>query len=352
MHMASSVKQIFTRPRNKYPEQIQLRFLKRLVRLLENGYPLLEALEVIAWDKELTAMANHFITALKTGTPFDQIFEELNFHQMIRSFLYFTRSNANLAESIRKCAEMFEQQLRNTKKFKQILRYPLILLLIFSSVLFFINQQVLPSFHSLLQSSSHAQQTIFWLILIMDILQYFLIFSALTLCICIIFWKVWKKNIDIDKQLIFYKRIPIYRSFLRLQNSFQFAVHFSSLLKAGLSLKEILQELTSQEQLPILRFYAQLLIHDLNRGFHIANLLEELPFIEKQLSGIFQKNADVHALEMDLSLYSEITLEEIQRIIVQAITLIQPIFYIILAVFIILIYISLMWPMFQLINTF
>lgn len=352
MHMASSVKQIFMRPQSKYPEHIQLRFLKRLVRLLENGYPLLEALEVIAWDKELMTMANHFITSLKAGKRFDDIFEELNFHEMICSFLYFTRSNSNLVESIQKCAEMFEHHLKNTKKFKQILRYPLILLLIFSSVLFFINQQVLPSFHSLLQSSSHTQQTIFWLILIMDILQYLLIAGVLTLCISLIFWKVWKKNIDIDKQLTFYKHIPIYRSFLRLQNSFQFAAHFSSLLKAGLSLKEILHELASQQKLPILRFYARLLINDLNRGFHITSLLEELPFIEKQLSGIFQKNADVHALEKDLSVYSEMTLEEIQRIIVQAITLIQPIFYIILAVFIILIYISLMWPMFQLINTF
>lgn len=352
MHMVSSMKQIFTKQQNKFPEQIQLRFLKRIERLLGNGYPLLEALEVIAWDKELTKIADHFITALKAGKRFDYILEELEFHDIIRSFLYFTRANSNLAETIGKCAEMFEQHLQNTRKFKQILRYPLILLFIFSLVLFFINQQVLPSFHSLLQSSTHAQQTIFWLILIMDILQYVFIIGVLSLFISVLFWKVWKKHIKIDKQLKFYNSIPIYRSFLRLQTSFQFAAHFSSLLKADLSLKEILQELATQQKLPIISFYAQLLIQDLNRGFHINTLLTELPFIEKQLSGIFQKNADASALEKDLAMYSEMTLEEIQRIIVQAITLTQPIFYVILAVFIVFIYASLMWPMFQLINTF
>lgn len=352
MHLASSVKQLISKRQNKLSEKIQLQFLKRLHRLLSNGYPLLDALEAVAWDKELTSLANHFIQSLKAGERFDKVFDETGFHSQISSFMYFTRANSNLVGSMKKCIDMFEHRMKNTKKFKQIIQYPLILLLIFSIVIFFINHHVLPAFHSLLQSSSGAQQTITALIFIMDFMQFLVILIIAGFIIIMMIWKSLKKSIAIDKQLKIFNRIPIYRNFLRLQNSFQFAIHFSSLLKAGLSLKQILQELSNQSKLPITAFYAQLLTNDLQRGFHMSSLLSELVFIEKQLAIIFQKNTDNHALEKDLSLYSEMLMENIQQTVVKAITFIQPVFYIVLAIFIVFIYISLMWPMFQLINTF
>lgn len=351
MPMASSMKQIFKKRQSKLPDQLQLRFIKRLHRLLNNGYPLLEALEVIMWDKELEKLASRFILSLKEGKPLDEVFEENKFHPTIYSFLYFIRANSNLSESMQRCIEMFEQRSKNTQKFKQILRYPLILLFIFSITIYFINQQVLPAFHSLLQSSTEAQQTIMLFIFIMDLLQFILIIIAIGGITCLLGWRYLKKRIPMDKQLKLLNQLPIYRRFIRLQTSFQFATHFSSLLKAGLSLKQILHELTKQQRLPIINFYADLLTNDLNRGFHLNALLSELPFIEKQLANIFQKNSDISALEKDLNLYSEILMEEIQRKIISAITFIQPIFYVFLAIFIVLIYVSLMWPMFQLIHS-
>lgn len=352
MLMVSSVKQLISKRQNKLSEQIQLLFLKRLHRLLSNGYPLLDALEAVAWDKELASLANRFIQFLKAGERFDKVFEDTGFHPQISSFLYFTRANSNLIESLRKCIDMFEHRLKNTKKFKQIIQYPIILMLVFSFVIFFINHHVLPAFHSLLHSASGAQQTIAVLIFIMDFMQYLVIIIIAGGVIFTTIWHFLKKSIDIDMQLRIFNRIPIYRNFLRLQNSFQLAIHFSALLKAGLSLKEILQELSYQTKLPITAFYAKLITNDLNRGFHMSSLLAELTFIEKQLAVIFQKNTDNQALEKDLSLYSEMLMEEIQETIVKTITFIQPVFYIILAIFIVFIYISLMWPMFQLLNTF
>jgi len=349
--MASLVRQRLLKRQIKLSEQIQLRFLKRLHRFLLNGYPLLEALEAIKWDKELEETANNFIEALKDGTPIDTVFEKTGFHQSISSFLYFIRANSNLVESVGKCAEMYEHRMKNTKQFKQILRYPLILLVISSLVIFFINHNVLPSFQSLLQSSAEAQTTIMVSSFIMNLFEHLFIIGLMSLVIASTIWQFVKKKIEIDQQIKIFNRIPIYRNFLRLQNSFQFATHFSSLLKAGLSLKEILQELTNQNKLPIISFYSNLMTNDLNRGFHISSLLSELVFIEKQLAIIFQKNTDISALEKDLGLYSEMLMEEMQRKVIQVITLIQPIFYILLGSFIVFIYISLMWPMFQLINT-
>lgn len=351
MLMASFLKRLFKR-KKKLPEELQLRFLKRMHRFLSNGYPLQDTLEAIAWDKDLQPLSNSFLERLKQGLKLDDIFERSGFHPSIHAFLSFVHANSNLIDAIGKCTEITEQRFKNMKKFKVTIRYPFMLLILFSIILFFINHQILPSFQSLLQSSTQALTTVTILKLLLDLFQFIVLILALLILTLYFTWKKVRKNIPIEEQLKFLRRIPIYYRYLRIQTSFQFATHFSSLLKAGLSLKEILYELEQQQRLPILSYYAQLLTNNLKRGFHISYFLEELPFIENQLAAIFQKNANIKMLEKDLTLYSDLLLEEMERIIIQTITFIQPIFYIVLGVFIIFIYISLMWPMFQLINTF
>lgn len=351
MHMASPLKRLTNKPK-MLSEDIQLRFLKRLDRFTANGYPLQDALEAIGWDKELSDIATEFVHSLKRGERLDNVFESTGFHPSICSFLHFTHANSNLREAISKCIELLEQHFKNTKKFKTLIRYPIVLMIIFSIILFFINHEVLPAFQSLFQTSTQAFATVTILKWILDCFQFLFLLITISLLICLIIWKQMTKRISIEDQLKILKHIPMFRYYLRIQTSFQFATHFTSLLKAGLTLKEILHELANQQRLPIISYYSILLRNNLERGFHVSSLLAELTFIENQLAAIFQKNATIQVLEKDLSLYSDILLEEMQRIIIQAITFVQPVFYIAIGIFVIFIYLCLMWPMFQMMNTF
>ncbi|GGN63906.1 MULTISPECIES: type II secretion system F family protein [Oceanobacillus] len=351
MLMASPLK-LFVKKQRKLPETIQIRFLKRVERFLTNGYSLQDALEATAWDKDLAPISQYFLVKLKEGARLDNIFESAGFHPAISSFLYFVHANSDLNEAIRKCLELVEHQFQNVRKFKQIIRYPLFLLLIFSVVLFFINHRVLPAFQTLFTSSPETQTTINILKWLMDFIQFSAISIVVVGILFVIIWRHVQPRMAMEEQLKVVQRIPGYRYYLRLQTSLQLATHFSSLLKAGLTLKEILAELANQNRLPILSYYAILLTNNLERGYHISSLLEELPLIEKQLAVIFQKNTTVPVLEKDLTLYSDMLLEEIERVTIRVITYIQPVFYTVLGVFIIFIYLSIMWPMFQLINSF
>ncbi len=65
---------------------IQLRFLNRLSQSLNNGYPLLAALEAFQWDYELRKPAERIILSLRNGVSFDKALEEADFHPTITSF--------------------------------------------------------------------------------------------------------------------------------------------------------------------------------------------------------------------------------------------------------------------------
>ncbi|PAV29078.1 chromosome partitioning protein ParA [Virgibacillus profundi] len=348
--MVIYLRRLLTIRKEKPANEIQLRFLQRLHRLLANGYPLLSALEIMKWDNQLIRPATRIITCLKNGSTVDHAFEEGLFHHTITSYLYFVRSNGDLEGSIKKCIEMYEHRMNYTKKFQQIARYPLILFVIFSLLLYFIKQSVLPSFAEIFQNTD-ASATIRISINIIDFLGALgILIIAVTLA-GFIMWRFMKHKMDSERQIQLLSTIPIYRKFLRLQTSFLFAMHFNTLLKTGMSFKEILHQMAKQQKLPIIAHYSRLMTAELTKGLHITYLLSQFTLFEKQLAAIFQKNTDTDALEKDLSVYAELLMEEIQRKIIRLFTYIQPVFFLILASFIIFIYITLMWPMFELINT-
>src|SRR5699024_1554118 len=149
--------------------------------------------------------------------------------------------------SIKKCIAMYEHRLTYVQKFKQITRYPLILLFFFAILLYFIKQSVLPSFESLFHVNNDASAIVHLLLLVMDYLTLLLILLGTILLGLCIFWFFYKRKIKIENQLKIYNYIPIYRNFLRLHTSFLFATHLSSLLKTGISLKKILTMMSSQQ---------------------------------------------------------------------------------------------------------
>src|SRR5690625_13662 len=350
--MALYLKKLFKISKNKLlPPDIQLRFLKQLTRLLENGYSIIDALEVLKWDKQLITAADQMITSLKQGMLIDQAFERAKFHHIITTYLYFVKDNGDILSSIKKSTEMLENNLKYKKKFQDMMRYPFILFFIFSILLYFINEWVLLSFLDIFQSNESASSMVTFSIHFIDYLvKTFMIF----LILFIVFYLVWfvnKWKVPIQAQIKFYSSIPIYRKFLTLQTSFQFAIHLSSQLKTGLSIKEILANMAQQKKLPIIAHYSSLIMTELSNGFPLTNLLSQLSLFEKQLTLIFQKNTDKLSLERDLAAYADMLTEELNRKIMKTITFIQPVILIFVACFIIFIYLTLMWPMMQMIQT-
>ncbi|MEN2464969.1 type II secretion system F family protein [Ornithinibacillus sp. JPR2-1] len=329
----------------------QLTFLKRLSRALTNGYPLLAALETLKWDKNLYHLAEDIIYHIKRGYTLDQSLEKLSFHPIITSYLFFAKEHGDLDASITKCLAIFEKRIHHLKKFTQVIRYPIILLIVFSIAFLFIQHSVVPNLLTLFQQHEQDSFIIHSAIGLSSLLYYSTILILIALFIMYWIWKRIKATIPIGLQIKIYRSIPLYRSYLTLNTSFLFATHVESLLKTGLPIKDVLTILSKQEKLPLLSYYATQLTNGLNHGVPISQLMTELTFISPQLASIFQQNSNADTLEKDLGTYSAYITEEINEKIVKFITYIQPVFFILLGLVIILIYLSLLVPMYQFIET-
>lgn len=347
--MDLSQKKLFWKRNLKANDELQLKFLKRLYRLLESGYPILIALEKLKWDHQFSKFSSTIMTSLKSGDTIDHALEQLNFHPSITSFLYFVKANNDLEGSLKKAIDMFEQHIINGNKFKQIIRYPILLLIIFSILLYFVKVFVLPSFLDIFTEESN--RTVYYTISFIDILTTFITVCGITFCLLGIIWVFIERKVSIQNKLRLYKNIPIYKNYVTMQTSYFFATHFSSLLKTGMSYKEILEHMANQQKLPIISYYAKIISLDLAQGVQFSYLVSQLEFFDQQLISMFQQDTDVRTLELDLSIYAELLMEDMNAKTIKILTGLQPVLLILIGGFIIFLYISLMWPMFQLIKT-
>jgi competence protein ComGB len=330
---------------------IQLNFLKRLSRSLSNGYSMLSALETLKWDKNLYYLADEVSKHLKNGHSLDFALDKMHFHPIITNYLYFAKDYGNLEESIEKCLVLYERRLENTKKFTRAIRYPIILIILFSIAFFFIQHQVLPNLLNLFQQNEQDASIVQLAINISSISYYSVITLILVALVTRWIWHYMKIKIPIEKQIHIYRLLPIYRSYVRLNTSFLFSTHVESLLKTGLSIKDVIAVLSTQQKLPIIMHYAKHITKGLNQGIPLGHIMGQLNFISPQLASIFQKNSNSDSLEKDLATYSSFLTDELNERIVKVITYVQPIFFILLGLIIILIYLSLMLPMYQFIET-
>ncbi len=336
--------------RTHLKETKQLIFLKRLNKLLQEGYPLQNALQSLQWDKAMTQTVNKIIYKIKKGSHLDEAFDDAGFHEMIVSTLYFIRINGDLTGNIIQSIQIFEQHIQNKQKFIQAIRYPLILTFIFLILLYFVKTSILPTFVQFFQMNASTSHSVFTFISIINITINSLVLIigfALVSFVCYLFFR---KKITIENKILLISKIPILSRFITIKTSFYFANYFSTFLKAGLSFKTILEHMNKQTKLPILSYYANHLGNHLSQGFRLADQFKQFSLIDSRMVNIFN-NINNEILEQDLRAYANVLYDTFQQKLLRIMTLIQPIFFVVLACFIVFIYATLMWPMLEFIQS-
>ncbi len=330
----------------------QLVLLQRLTRLIEGGYSLMESLLMLEWDPKLKKASRSISSSLADGERIDKAFEKAHFHQNIISYLYFARKNGDLESMLFHCSQAMEKQLSQYAQFQKTSRYPFILIVFFTVLLYFIKTAVYPAFTQMVLSvSGDTPAVTTYSIFFVDFL---FTLSAFMAAAVILFGPVWlslRSRIPIDRHLKILQRIPVVFGFQRMKTTFLFAIHLGALLKSTVPMKDALIVMQEQNHHPILAHYAMIITENLNRGTNITTILPSLPLFEKELTSIFLKNNNVKELEHDLLIYAEFLTESLEEKWKKLLSWIQPITFCLLAGLIIFVYLSIMMPMFQLINS-
>ncbi|MGR9049384.1 type II secretion system F family protein [Halobacillus faecis] len=348
MHLVSLQKPKWARFRDP-PLSVsqQIQFFKRCSHILDKGYPLLDALQMTSWDTKLKSTCDTLTRHLCAGEPIHEAFKKAHFSLSVTNFLYFSQVHHNLSRSFMQCKDMLQMKKDYKEKFIKVIRYPVFLFVFLIIACTILQRTVIPNFLHLFEGEKDG--TFRLMIIIMHIMNgtgILVLLTALLLLTIIIILP----RMSLKKKLSLYEKVSLLKLYHSYSVSFLFTTHLHSLLQAGLPLKDAIEMINGNKNYELLSYYCNELLQELSNGKTFAQAIYSCPLFRPELTNIFHHTNDIEALKDELELLAEFLMDYLSQRISTWLHIIQPAFFIIIATVIILIYASIMLPLYQWMN--
>jgi competence protein ComGB len=328
-------------------------FLKKMGELLERGYSYSEAVESLLYQMPIKRHVElkACLEELKAGQPLHTVLSTLKFQKDIVGYIYFADKHGGMLEAISEGSKLILNKNSTIQKLKKAIFYPAFLFIMTNIIFLFVEQTLLPQYFSLYDSMG-LEVNVFTKVvaafgtLLPRITIFILLFIVLLLFVYF-FYFVKLPNLTQRQSLL---KLPFIGPFIRLIQTQYFTLQLGYLLSGGLSVHESLQLF---ESAPRNLFYRDISINingRLKRGEDLPQILMQLNFFEKELPIVVNHGQTNGRLERELLFFSKSCLLKLEERIEKSLKHIQPILYGVIAILVISMYLSIMIPMFKLIN--
>ncbi|MDX8046001.1 type II secretion system F family protein [Gracilibacillus sp. S3-1-1] len=329
----------------------QYQILYQFQQLFLYGYSLNDALDVLMWKKQYKPIVHTMKTSLQRGQTFIETLETVKFNREITSFLSVAMQQGNLAEGLQHCCQMLRQRKNFLAKLNTLSRYPLFLFLFFLVILYFMKHSIFPAFSQLLGTNKNINTVFQYADIAINFIYYGTITSLFSIFLSFFISIIMKQQLSITTKVWFISKIPLYRTYKELQNTYLLVTHTASLLASGLTIKESFDVIKTEQASGFTHYYATTISEHLAKGYDYATILPQCPLLRDELTQIMSKDRNQEQLQKELTIYADYLLGTIESFLKKWIGLLQPILLSVLALFIVFVYLALMLPMFDYMNS-
>lgn len=336
--------------RKKWSLKDQASILKRLSSLLEKGYTLNEALNFLRVNESGTKKEDlmQCMGMLSAGHSFRHALSNLHFHRDVLSYLYFAEQHGDMEFALRESSEILNKKMTHLEKLTKILRYPIFLIITVMIILSVVQSVITPQFQQL-YNSMNIEASFFSLFLLFAFaaIKWFGIGCIGIGAVMVFYYFSVFKHKPIEKQMSLLVKIPIISKIFIMFHSYFFALQLSNLLRGGLSTFESLKVFESQNIIPFYQIEAIHLIEKLKTGSHLHQIIDDRGFYETELSLVILHGQANGQLARELYMYSQLVIEKLESKIMKAMTIIQPTIYVCVGIIVLFVYLSMLMPMYK-----
>lgn len=321
--------------------------------MLENGFSLAEAIDFLDHlEKKPILKSSEMRLELQNGIPIYEVLYLRGFDKKVCTQIFFADKHGNLSKVLKEAGRYLIKKQRDHLTFMKLLQYPLILIFLLIFVLLLLKNFLLPQFEILYSSMDYQPtNTVSFFIYFMKNVQfyfiYFLCFTSIVgfLCYCILY-----KKTSIQRAL-WMAKIPILQYYFRLLTSQFLAREWSFLLHGGFSINEILEMMSQQSFRPLIREMAEGIREDLMTGTTFSDSLSNFKFLDPQFITITKHGEKTGRLDQELQFYSQFCVTQIEGRIQRLFRMIQPMMFIFIGILVVAVYLSILLPMFEMIDS-
>lgn len=334
--------------KRKHKKRIQLNrqktvdFLGIFLSLMENGFSMLDCLQVITRSGQFNQRVVGTIEQnLAAGHPVEQAFEPLKLSASQKTQLELAERHGNLIETIKGIIEYQRLIEKQSQLLKKMITYPLLLLVFLFSVLMGMRQFLLPQ---LLASGMVDQQH--WGIQLIEKAPVYSGAISFLLFFCVLFVRFYFRKKTILYQISIYASLPfVGKLFTYYQTSF-LALEWGKLFKQGLEIRNIVTCMGYAKNDSFMKLLGEELNAALIDGAQLSNTLEKYNFLTKEFPLIIFQGEAKGRLGDELYLYSQLLMARLFQKIEKMILWIQPIIFLLVAALIVGVYGAMFLPIY------
>lgn len=337
----------------KWRVKEQSHFFGRLSVLMKEGYLFSQAIAIllphhVEGHTEIQKLVDD---KLRQGVGVLGIFEILQIPKQHLVAITVAENNGHMIETLNGVAKQIALSETTKKKLTKLLLYPVALIL-FLLLLFFVFRTIFfPNIEKMVTSrTTGTEETSIALSKVLLHLPDALIVTSIVVICCTLIFYFFLKRRPISRQLNIILKIPIIQIYLRMSLTRQFAAYLGSLLQSGFSLQASLQILEEQQLQPFLQYLARSIKERVVFGDTLTQAVHLMTVWQKDISIFVDHGEQSGYLGKELILYSELLTEKQEQLLHKILAFVQPTFFIIIAICIVAAYVSLLLPIYHMIE--
>lgn len=334
------------------PPKKQPYFIRKLAKLLSEGYSLNDSISMLIPHhlNHIDEIEKLIHAQLIEGKSLTDILRFIGIPEQFLMSIYVAEQSGSTNNALFMVAKMMEKASENKAQVIKLASYPTFLFVFLIIIFISFRSYFLPNMESMISTrdgESKLQLTISSILLhLPDLLVALLIIGALGV---ILFLSYTRKK-KTGEQLLIYYKIPIVNRVLKLQLTKILAYEIGTLLSSGFSLQDSLLLLGKQNHQKLIAHNAKILLDEISQGESLANAVLINPYMHAEFYTFVAHGEQSGNLGKELEILSEFMNEKIGNRIEKALSIMQPLLFCIIAICILGAYISIMLPMYDMIN--
>lgn len=339
--------------RGKWNKNEQAIFVCRLGELLQSGYYLADALKFLQSQesvhrKQTIELA---IKMLKEGHSLYEVLSFLGFNHQLLYFVYYAEYYGDLPKALLEGGRFWQKRNKDRDQLMKVLLYP-IFLLIFIFIIFVLMQSMLfPKFQDLYVNMNISPTLFLKVILgISSFLHLFPYIMLTFLIFCYVIKKLWFDKLSPLKRKRYVLNIPYVGNYIRMFDSYFLTYQLSGLLAGGLSINDAILLFSKHSHWLFFHRIGEIIYQELNEGKNLEDIFSSLPYFDPYLSDVIANGQKNGKLDQELFHYSRIVLDTIENRMTSLIKMVQPVLFASVGLIVVSIYLSVLLPMFSIIE--
>lgn len=328
-------------------------FFLRMSTLLEEGYTFANCIAMLLpyhvqnytyWEEIINA-------SFHNGAGPTNILELFGVKNHYLVAIQLAETTGQLASTLRIVAQQMAFQENMKRRLTKLFLYPALLFMFLGALFIAFRLYFLPNIEQMVyfRSPSEEVSSVQWTKFFLHVPDYFIIFilSVVTICITVFFY-IRRKRVEVQLRLLF--KVPFMGYCWRILLTRKFARSLGNLLVTGMSLQHSLEYLKSQTYQTQLAYVAFVIENRIMFGDSLANSIQTVSFFFPRFEQFVDHGEKSGLLGRELLIYAELLDEKFETIVHAATNFIQPLLFLVIAICVIAAYLSILLPMYQLLD--